>query len=126
MTRRTGMRAMHEVSLMQSVLEIAEEQARGQGATRIHAITLRIGRLAGVEPEALSLAFEVVTQGTPAEGASLEVETVEVVCRCPACEEEFTPPDFIFRCPAAAGLPATSDGAGKWRRERWRPARAFS
>ena len=74
---------MHEVSLMQSALEIAEEQACSQGATRIHAITLRIGRLAGVVPDALGLAFEVVTAGTRAEGASLEVETVEVVCRCP-------------------------------------------
>ena len=90
---------MHEVSLMQSALEIAEEQAYSQGATRIHAITLRIGRLAGVVPEALGLAFEVVTAGTRAEGASLEVETVEIVCRCPACEKDFTPIDFIFRCP---------------------------
>jgi hydrogenase nickel incorporation protein HypA/HybF len=95
---------MHEVSLMQSVLEIAEEQACRQGATRIHAIALRIGRLAGVVPESLGLAFEVVTAGTPAEGALLEVETVEVVCRCPACEEDFTPPDFIFRCPRCGRL----------------------
>ena len=95
---------MHEVSLMQSVLEIAEEQARRQGSTRIHTITLRIGRLAGVAAEALGLAFEVVTAGTPAEGAALEVETVEIVCRCPACQEDFTPADFIFRCPACGRL----------------------
>jgi hydrogenase nickel incorporation protein HypA/HybF len=90
---------MHEVSLMQSALELAEEHAREKGATRIHAITLRIGRLAGVELEALDLAFEMVAMGTTAEGATLKVESVEVVSRCSACSLDFTPIDFIFRCP---------------------------
>ena len=98
------MRAMHELSLMLSALEIAEEHARRQGATRIHAIRLRVGRLAGVDPEALRFAFEAATAGTAAEGAALEVETVEVACRCPACENDFTPADFVFRCPDCGRL----------------------
>jgi Zn finger protein HypA/HybF involved in hydrogenase expression len=34
---------MHEVSIMQSALEMAERHARAQGATRIHRIVLKIG-----------------------------------------------------------------------------------
>jgi hydrogenase nickel incorporation protein HypA/HybF len=95
---------MHEVGLMQSALELAEEQARLRGACRIHRITLRIGKLAGVELEALTFAFEVVAAGTMAEGAALQVEAVPVVCYCCGCEKEFAPEDFVFACPACGAL----------------------
>ena len=90
---------MHEVGLMESALEIAQEHARRQGATRIHTIALRVGRLSGVEPEAMELAFEVVTAGTSAEGARLVVESVPVVCFCRDCDREFEPTGFVFPCP---------------------------
>ncbi len=90
---------MHELSLMESALEIAEDQARKQRAARIHALTLRIGWLAGVEPEALAFAWDAVTAGTPAEGAQLNVTMVPVVCFCTSCTEEFNPDGFIFACP---------------------------
>lgn len=85
--------------MMESMLEIALDHARGRGADRIHAIALRIGRLAGVEPEALGLAFEVVTTGTSAEGARLDIETVPVVCFCYNCGKEFEPDESVFSCP---------------------------
>ena len=97
---------MHEASLMQCALDMALEQARLHRATRIHRITLRIGRLAGVVPEALAFAFDVVTAGTIAEGARLEVEAVAIVCYCAGCREEFTPPDFVFACPRCGSLSA--------------------
>src|SRR3954465_1235156 len=90
---------MHEVGLIESVVAMAVETAGRERAAKIHRVTLRIGRLAGVEPEALALAFEVVSEGTLAQGARLEGETVEVVCHCGECGRDFTPPDFIFLCP---------------------------
>ena len=95
---------MHEVGLMQNALELAEEQARLLGASRIHQITLRIGKLAGIEPEALAFAFDVVTAGTMADGAALGIESVPVVCFCTACGAEFVPEDFIFACPRCGAL----------------------
>jgi len=47
---------MHEVGLMQ----IALTDAKRNGSACVHALTMRIGPLAGVEIEALRLAFEVV------------------------------------------------------------------
>lgn len=95
---------MHEVSLIQNVLELAEEQACFLRATRIHGITLRVGHLAGVEPQALMFAFDVVTAGTIAEGAALQIESVPVVCYCGGCGKEFAPQDFIFACPGCGVL----------------------
>jgi hydrogenase nickel incorporation protein HypA/HybF len=95
---------MHEASLMLNALEIAEEQARQRGATRIHRIALRVGRLAGVEPEALAFAFDMVTAGTMAEGATLAIESAPVVCLCDVCRQEFSPDDFVFACPTCGAL----------------------
>ena len=90
---------MHEVSLMQEAVNAAIETARGAGGTRIHRLKLRVGTVSGVVPEALRFAFDVVTQGTMAEGASLEIEDVEATCWRAPCGAEFATPDMIGECP---------------------------
>lgn len=67
---------MHELSLMEAVRDQALAAARAEGASRITAISLRIGSLAGVEPEALRFAHTVVMAGTIASGAELRIEVV--------------------------------------------------
>jgi len=93
---------MHEVGVMQETLDIALRRAAEDGACRIHRLTMRIGPLSGVVPEALALAFEVVTQGTIAEGATLEVEDVPIICSCAACDLTFHAGDVFCECPRCA------------------------
>jgi hydrogenase nickel incorporation protein HypA/HybF len=90
---------MHEVGLMQRTLEIALEHAAKHGAQSIRRLALRVGASAGVLPEALSFAFEILSQGTIAEGAELEIEVVPVVCFCAVCRQEFRSLGIIFECP---------------------------
>ncbi len=90
---------MHEVGLMMETLRLAEEKAKAAGATRIHEIRMRIGRLAGVVPEALSYSFEVLRDGTLAAEGALKIESVEAACWCAACQLEFPTPDLIYECP---------------------------
>jgi hydrogenase nickel incorporation protein HypA/HybF len=90
---------MHEVGLMQEALRIALARAERSGATRVHALTMRMGSLAGVEKEALRLAFEVVSSNTPAAGAALQFEEVPVTCWCMDCDRMFQPAESVFRCP---------------------------
>jgi hydrogenase nickel incorporation protein HypA/HybF len=89
---------------MHSALDIAVEHAKRQGAQRIHRIKLRIGALSGVVPEALEFAFDVVTQGSMAEGAALEIERVPAACYCPACDLEFEPDSSFYECPRCKSL----------------------
>lgn len=95
---------MHEVGLMREVIDAAVAEAARHQATRVHAVTLRVGALAGVEPEALAFAFEVAAAGTTAEGATLTIEPVPVRCHCPYCMLDFDPPGWVFRCPKCATL----------------------
>jgi hydrogenase nickel incorporation protein HypA/HybF len=90
---------MHEVGLMQSALAIALERAAEENALRIHRLRMRVGPLSGAVPEALEFAFDVLTRGTIAEGATLEVERVPIVCYCTTCRLEFRADDFFCECP---------------------------
>ena len=90
---------MHELSIMEGALNMALEQARQHGASRVHVIRLRIGALSGVVPEALQFAFEALAPGTAAEGAKLEIEHVPARFWCPGCSREFKADDMFAECP---------------------------
>lgn len=90
---------MHEVSIMENTLEIAIAQARQNEAAKIDRLTLNIGELSGIIPEALEFAFEVLIRDTIAEKAVLEINTVPVVCYCRNCDRNFQPQDYIYECP---------------------------
>jgi len=95
---------MHEVSLMEQTLAIAVEQAQHHGASRIHRLTLKVGQQSGVVTDALAFAFDIVSQGTIAEGAQLEMIEIPVTCRCEPCQSDFQPADWIYVCPQCQTL----------------------
>jgi hydrogenase nickel incorporation protein HypA/HybF len=95
---------VHELSLMDNVRDLALEQARLHGASRIEAITLRIGALAGVEPDALRFAFEVVMAGSIAANAELRVEAVASEAFCEPCREPFAVRDGLCECPRCGAI----------------------
>jgi len=90
---------MHEVSIMAEAVRMATEAARKSGAARVTCLKLRVGALSGAVPEAMRFAWDVVCQGTEAEGARLEIEPVTAACRCGACRTEFACADFLNECP---------------------------
>ena len=91
---------MHEVGILNQALEMAIEAAERENATRITRLHLQIGELAGVVPEAMAFAFDVVSLGTIAEGAAFEWDSVPVRCRCANGCLEFEPDSYIYACPA--------------------------
>jgi hydrogenase nickel incorporation protein HypA/HybF len=64
---------MHEMSLMQAALDMAQEVAQAQNAKAIHRIWLTIGAESGIVPEAMAFAFEVMRANTLAAAAALEL-----------------------------------------------------
>lgn len=90
---------MHEVGLMQDLLNTAIERAIQNNASQIDRIAIRLGEAAGITPESLELAFEVVKQGTIADRATLDLDYIPTVCYCSTCQEEFHPQDPLQECP---------------------------
>ena len=86
---------MHELAITQSVVEAVTERT---GTAPVTVVMLRVGRLAGVVPDAMRFCFELVTAGTPLEGAELEIEEPEGRGRCRTCGAEFPLPDLVLLC----------------------------
>jgi hydrogenase nickel incorporation protein HypA/HybF len=86
---------MHELAITQSVVEAVTQRT---GSTPVASVRLRVGRLAGVVPDAMRFCFELVTAGTPLEGAVLEFEQPEGRGRCRTCGQEFVLADLILLC----------------------------
>lgn len=91
---------MHELGIAESGLTAALQEMERHGASRILSLTLRIGDLAAVDPEAMRFAFESVILATPAAGASLTIEHVAAVAWCHHCSKAFTTNTGVFfECP---------------------------
>ncbi|MBM4355936.1 MAG: hydrogenase maturation nickel metallochaperone HypA, partial [Deltaproteobacteria bacterium] len=67
---------MHELSITQSLLDITLEQVRLHGASKVSRIHVVAGAMHNLVDDSLRFCFEVVSKGTPAEGAELSVQTV--------------------------------------------------
>ncbi len=77
---------MHEITLCQRALEIVEQQALANDASRVTAVWLKVGAFSCVEPSSLSFCFELVCRGTLAEGCQLHIEEQSAQCWCPECQ----------------------------------------
>jgi hydrogenase nickel incorporation protein HypA/HybF len=95
---------MHELSITQSVVEICEQNAGGRG---VSVVTLELGELSGVVPEAVAFCFEVCTQGTLLEGARLVIERIAAQARCRVCGAEFAVTAYCDPCSACGGYAVT-------------------
>jgi hydrogenase nickel incorporation protein HypA/HybF len=65
---------MHELAIVHGIVETVTEKSGGE---RIHRIVLEIGRMTAVLPDALRFCFDIVAEGTSAEGATLDIRETE-------------------------------------------------
>jgi len=91
---------MHELSIAQSLIDVACEAASTEGAARVIKLRTRIGLLSGVAKAALTFSFDLAAEGTACEGAVLEIEDVPITVMCPQCDapRALTSP-HVFSCP---------------------------
>ncbi len=90
---------MHEVGITRSIVEIAEKTARDQGTTKVLSITVDIGALSGVVPEAVEFAYEACSRETLLEGARLIINQIPGRGRCQKCATESDIDRYTFECP---------------------------
>ncbi|MCX7681361.1 MAG: hydrogenase maturation nickel metallochaperone HypA [Anaerolineae bacterium] len=95
---------MHELSVTQSILDIALAHARQAGATRVLRINLVIGELSGLVGEYLQFYFDFLSRETLAEGAELTFQNVPARLRCLHCGTEYEPESADWTCPQCGAL----------------------
>jgi hydrogenase nickel incorporation protein HypA/HybF len=90
---------MHELSVAQSILSIAENAAPKTTNTTITSIHLQIGELSGIELEPLKFAFSIIKKDTILEHAELDIELIRGEAYCPQCKSEFHMHYYGASCP---------------------------
>jgi len=94
---------MHELSIAQALAEQVQRAAQAHGARRVTGVTVAVGALSGVDPEALALAFPLAVEDTPLAGVGLTVTAVPAGVRCRACGADSQPEPLLLRCAACGG-----------------------
>jgi len=91
---------MHELAITESVVATVAERLPG---ARVTGIRLEIGALSGVVADSVRFCFDLVTEGTDLQGASLEIDEPPARCLCRGCGAEFAPdwPIMICGCGSA-------------------------
>ena len=92
---------MHELSIAQAMVAIADRHAAGH---RVVSVDVKVGHLRQVVPSALGFAFELVAEGTSVEGAELHIEEVPAAGVCRSCGTESRLPGFPMTCEQCGGM----------------------
>ena len=96
---------MHELSIANSLVDLASESAIKAGASRVLEVRIRLGALSGVVRGALEFSYEIAAAGTMLEGSTLVVRELPVRIFCPVCCEENDLPSIqSFCCPKCGTL----------------------
>lgn len=90
---------MHELSIAISITEIVKEEALKHQAEQVTMVHLRIGKLSGIEPDALYMAMEEAIRGTTLEKTNWVYNWIDGVAVCDECCQEFASNDYFKLCP---------------------------
>lgn len=103
---------MHEMGVAAEVRRIARASVADRGPGRITCVRLAVGDLAAIEPELLKYAWEALVQGTPEEGATLEVDWRPATQTCRVCGDlpGRAPGTWLRLCPRCDGVLAVTGG----------------
>ena len=94
---------MHEMALVQSIIEIVEQEMARHHVSKLKAIHLACGRMTAVVPEQMTLCFAILAENKPLAGAELKMRTVPITYQCRRCHHEFTSEGIMFNCPSCKG-----------------------
>ena len=100
---------MHELSVMSYLLETVEAQAAQHGAHKVLAVNVVMGDRASMVDDSLLFYFDLLTPGTLAEGAHLNVRRTAMRFCCERCEAEYSPRGADFGCPTCGTVGRVTD-----------------
>ena len=90
---------MHEMSIAVDLLRQVLASAEEHHVRRVEKLEVTAGVVRQIVPEALEMAFAILSEGTLAEGAALTVTIEPAQAQCRNCEEVFPCSIDDFCCP---------------------------
>ncbi|MBR3245002.1 MAG: hydrogenase maturation nickel metallochaperone HypA [Parasporobacterium sp.] len=95
---------MHELAIVEALLETILPKAQESGAKKILEVNFHIGEMSGIVPSCIHEYFALAGKGTIAEGAKLNLKTVPAQIRCNSCGYSGVPDKKNYCCPECQSL----------------------
>lgn len=90
---------MHEYSIVQSILNSCEENAKQNNASKITKVVVKIGVLSGVEATLLQTAFDTFKENTMCHNALFTINIQKIIIKCKSCNKTSTLEKYEYKCP---------------------------
>jgi len=90
---------LHELSIVEALINLCEDNARANNASKIDEVYVKIGRLSGIETQLFERAFETFKQKTMCENARLFIKLAPLLARCENCGFNGELKENVFLCP---------------------------
>jgi len=87
---------MHELSIARSLLGLVKENTPENA--RVRSVLVRVGPLQAIEPGAMQLAWQAVTDDSPLDGVQLSLTLVPWELHCRECDRRWTSEDWSDPC----------------------------
>lgn len=91
---------MHELMIAQNIIDEVSKSAKKELATKVLSIQLMIGKLSGIEIEALKFSLEIASKGTCMENAMVDIIIKNGLAFCRNCNTIFQIEKFYDSCPS--------------------------
>lgn len=101
---------MHELSIATELVDAAVREAAKHGARRIESLVCRVGMMQQIVPSILAEAFQIAAAGSPAEGATLEIQTIAPHVLCRSCGADSEQTEWSFACPKCGSSDVRTEG----------------
>lgn len=90
---------MHELSVTESILEIATRHAQEAGARHVTGLYLVIGQFSSIVDDSVQFYWDIITKDTLAEGAQLHFRRIPAEMLCLDCNRRYTTGSDGLTCP---------------------------
>jgi hydrogenase nickel incorporation protein HypA/HybF len=95
---------MHELSITESILDIALRHAIEAKASKITDIYLVIGQLSSIVDNSVQFYWDIISNDTLAEGSKLHFKRIPTEMQCQDCQNQYKPPENEFACPTCRSI----------------------
>ncbi|MEV7010949.1 hydrogenase maturation nickel metallochaperone HypA [Streptosporangium sp. NPDC051022] len=98
---------MHEFGIAEAILTAVEKRAEGR---RVQRARVRAGAMLRITEPVINQAFTMVAEGSPAEGAQVDLVIVPVQLVCRSCGQTAASADPFVTCPECGGTDIETEG----------------
>ncbi|EAJ2680694.1 TPA: hydrogenase maturation nickel metallochaperone HypA [Campylobacter jejuni] len=96
---------MHELSIVESLIELCEENALNNKACNVQEIYVKIGRLSGIEVDLFKRCFEIFKENSNiCKNAKLFIELAPLEILCLKCDQTSILEENVFKCPKCQSI----------------------